>query len=314
MEGRPPTRRQFRKERPRSRRAISSRATSTRRTRVRLRRPRRARPASGSTAASARPTTWTGTASSSRRPRASGSCSATLRSAPVSSCIAAARPRSPASTQGGTTPEVLHKTLAAGTYAVKVIGKSQSSTQKYALMIWRLPKTVTILGAKTSIEGSTLRLVGEVYNNTADTRHVTVTARLYNAAGTLLATRTAATLVSKIKSHGRSPYLITGSLPANYAKATLTVSSSDLDEGRDATRGVDHLVRAECQRTVGGSRDRPQHQHELRRHAPNRGHPLQQASRHPGCVCGRRPARHRSAQEPRPPLSQLPTNPTRRQR
>ena len=55
---------------------------------------------------------------------------------------------------------------------------------------------------------------------------MTVTARLYNATGKLLGTRTAATLVSKIESHGRSPYLIAGSLPAGYAKATLTVSSS----------------------------------------------------------------------------------------
>jgi hypothetical protein len=93
-------------------------------------------------------------------------------------------------------------------------------------MVWRLPKTVAILSTKTWIEGSSLRLVGEVYNNTADTRHVTVTARLYNATGKLLATRTAATLISKIESHGRSPYLISGSLPAGYAKATLTVSSS----------------------------------------------------------------------------------------
>ena len=109
---------------------------------------------------------------------------------------------------------------------MKVIGKSESSSLKYAFMVWRLPKTVAILSTKTWIEGSTLRLVGEVYNNTADTRHVTVTARLYNATGRLLATRTAVTLVSKIESHGRSGYLISGSLPAGYAKATLTVSSS----------------------------------------------------------------------------------------
>ena len=119
---------------------------------------------------------------------------------------------------------------------MKVIGKSQSSAQKYAFMVWRLPKTVTMLSTKTWIEGSTLRLVGEVYNNTADMRHVTVTARLYNATGTLLATRTAATLVSKIESHGRSPYLIAGSLPAGYAKATLIRDVLRFDAGRDATR------------------------------------------------------------------------------
>ena len=132
---------------------------------------------------------------------------------------------SPARTRAGPRP-VLHRTLSAGSYAVKVIGKSETSSQKYAFMTWRLPNAVTIFSTKSWIEGSTLRLVGEVYNNTADTRHVTVTARLYNATGTLLATRTAATLISKIESHGRSPYAITGSLPAGYAKATLTVTSS----------------------------------------------------------------------------------------
>ena len=145
---------------------------------------------------------------------------------PAWSCIAAARLSITGKDAGGTAPEVLHRNLSAGSYAVKVIGKSETSSQKYAFMIWRLPSAVTIFSTKSWIEGSTLRLVGEVYNNTADTRHVTVTARLYNATGTLLATRTAATLISKIESHGRSPYLITGSLPAGYAKATLTVTSS----------------------------------------------------------------------------------------
>ena len=137
---------------------------------------------------------------------------------------------------GGTTPEVLHRTLSAGTYAVKVIGKSQSSSQKYAFMVWRLPKTVTILSTKSWIEGSTLRLVGEVYNNTADMRHVTVTARLYNATGKLLATRTAATLVSKIESQRAIPVPHHGQPARRLREGDADRDVLRLNEGRDATR------------------------------------------------------------------------------
>jgi len=49
---------------------------------------------------------------------------------------------------------------------------------------------------------------------------------LYNGSGTLLATRTAATLVSKLGPNERAPYLISGSLPTGYVKATIQVSSS----------------------------------------------------------------------------------------
>ena len=158
---------------------------------------------------------------------------------------------------GGTTPEVLHRTLSAGTYAVKVIGKSQSSSQKYAFMVWRLPKTVTILSTKSWIEGSTLRLVGEVYNNTADMRHVTVTARLYNATGKLLATRTAATSFLE----GRTARAITVPHHGQPARR-LRESDADrgvyrLNKGGVATRGDGHNVRAERRRSLGGSRDRP---------------------------------------------------------
>jgi PKD repeat protein/glucose/arabinose dehydrogenase len=126
----------------------------------------------------------------------------------------------------GTAPEELHRQLSAGSYAVRVIGKSGSSSLPYALMIRKLPNSVTTLSTRTRIEGSTIRFVGEVYNNTTQTRHVDVTARLYNGSGTLLATRTAATLVSKLGPNERAPYLISGSLPTGYVKATIQVSSS----------------------------------------------------------------------------------------
>ena len=129
------------------------------------------------------------------------------------------------SDQGGTTPEELFRTLSSGSYAVKVIGKTKSSSSPYALSIRSLPGSVTVLSTRTLNSDGTLRLMGEVYNNTSSQRQVTVTARLYSAAGTLLATRSAVTLPSIIEPQGRAPYVISGSVPPGYAKAVFSISA-----------------------------------------------------------------------------------------
>ena len=129
------------------------------------------------------------------------------------------------SDRSGTTPEELFRTLSPGTYAVRVIGKTETSSSPYALKIRSLPASVSVLSTRTRIDGSTLRLVGEVYNNTTKLRHVDVTARLYNASGTLLATRKAAALISKVQRSGRAPYLIEGTIPTGFARATISISA-----------------------------------------------------------------------------------------
>ena len=97
------------------------------------------------------------------------------------------------STAAGTAPRRSIRSLAAGTYAVKLTG---SGTATHAAV--RPPDArpaghaSTILSTKTRIEGGTLRLIGELYNNTTKTVGSTkVTAKLYNASNVLLATRTA---------------------------------------------------------------------------------------------------------------------------
>jgi hypothetical protein len=126
---------------------------------------------------------------------------------------------------GGTTPEELIRSIGPGTYAVRVVGKSQTSATPYSLQIRRLSSSVAVLTSRSRIEGSTLRLVGEVYNPTTQTRRVTVTARLYNAGGTLLATRSTVTLISRVEPRGRAPFAIVGSLPAGFARVTYSVSA-----------------------------------------------------------------------------------------
>ena len=54
---------------------------------------------------------------------------------------------------------------------------------------------------------------------------VTVTARLYDSHGKLLATRSAKTLLSAVPSHGRVPFSIDGSWVPGYARASYSVSA-----------------------------------------------------------------------------------------
>ena len=72
----------------------------------------------------------------------------------------------------------------------------------------------------------TLRLVGEVYNNTWTKRgQVTVTARLYDVHGKLLATRSTKVLLPYLSTHTRAPFAIVGSLPAGYDHVAWSVSA-----------------------------------------------------------------------------------------
>ena len=67
------------------------------------------------------------------------------------------------------------------------------------------------------IEGGTLRLVGDLFNNSTRTAGSTkVTAKLYNASNVLLATRTTYADLSYLPVGSRAPFRIVGSLPAGF--------------------------------------------------------------------------------------------------
>ena len=131
------------------------------------------------------------------------------------------------SDRAGNGPEEIIRSLSAGTYAVKLTGTGTTATPPYAVRMRAMPATVHLLSSRTRIEGSTLRLIGELYNNTTKTVGSTkVTAKLYNASNALLTTRTAYADLSYVVPGSRTPFRIVGPLPAGYHHAVFTISSS----------------------------------------------------------------------------------------
>jgi hypothetical protein len=91
----------------------------------------------------------------------------------------------------------------------------------------KLSKTVHVLQSRARVEGGVLRLVGEVFNNSTKTvGSVFVTAKIYNASGGLLATRTARTELSYMPVGSRAPFSISGTLPAGYHHVSWSVTAS----------------------------------------------------------------------------------------
>jgi PKD repeat protein len=131
-----------------------------------------------------------------------------------------------ASDRAATGSEEIIRSLPAGTYGVRLVGSATPETADHSLLIKSLPASVHALTYKASLEGSTLRLVGEVYNDTSTKRgQVTVTARLYDVQGRLLTTRSTKLLLPYLSTHTRAPFTIVGSKPAGYHHFTLSVTA-----------------------------------------------------------------------------------------
>jgi len=127
------------------------------------------------------------------------------------------------SDRASTSTEEIFKSLAKGSYAVKVTTKGVSSTDLYSLNIRKMASGLSLVTGSARVDGSSLIIVGEVYNGTSASQGpAMITAKLYDAAGHLLATRTGRTDISITKGI-RAPYRIVGSVPAGYAKTVVTV-------------------------------------------------------------------------------------------
>ncbi len=145
------------------------------------------------------------------------------------------------SDRSGNGTESIVKSLSKGTYAVKISAKGTGSTDSYALRIRRLPSGLSVMSSTSQVDDTagTLTLVGEVWNEYSTTRGpITVKAKLLDAAGHLLATRTGTTLLYAT-SHSRAPFRIEGSLPAGFAKVSYSVSASVANK---TVRGVTHAT------------------------------------------------------------------------
>ncbi len=128
------------------------------------------------------------------------------------------------SDRAGSGAEQIIRKLDPGTYAIRLSGST--SSEDHAVLIKKIPSGVRVLTSDRQTDGDTLRLVGEVYNNTSGTvGPVDVTARLYDSGGGLLATRTARVKLKFVKSHTRAPFEINGSLPAGFDHLSWSVSA-----------------------------------------------------------------------------------------
>lgn len=126
--------------------------------------------------------------------------------------------------RGGAATEEIIKSLPVGTYAVKVTALGAGSTKAYSLLIKRLASGLSTISTTTRVSGANLTMVGEVWNDSASPRGpITVTARLYDASGRLLATRIGRT-ETYAAPRSRVPFRISGALPAGFATVKYSVS------------------------------------------------------------------------------------------
>ena len=128
--------------------------------------------------------------------------------------------------RAGLATEEIVKSLAPGTYAIRLVGSGTPATAPYALRISSLSNKAHILSTRTIIAGGSVRFVGEVMNNTSSARGpVLVTAKLFNAANKLLATRSAHVVQAQIPAWGRAGFVISGALPAGYHHVVYALSA-----------------------------------------------------------------------------------------
>lgn len=128
----------------------------------------------------------------------------------------------------GTAPEEIIRTLAAGTYAIRIAGHGGFDvTRPYQVRIRPLGTAPVVLTWNASVRSGALRIAGEVVNaSIARVGPVTVRARLYDAAGHLLATWTKAAYLPVLSTLVKSPFVFSGPAPARFARAVLSVTSA----------------------------------------------------------------------------------------
>jgi glucose/arabinose dehydrogenase len=128
----------------------------------------------------------------------------------------------------GTHYEELTRILSAGTYRVRVTfpGGGRSTTP-YAIRFRPMPSGTTVKSSRTTsgAGGGSVRIVGEVLNNTGRTTgRATVTATFRNASHTVVGTLTTASFSPRLADGGVSPFVIAGSVPA-YTSVSLAATT-----------------------------------------------------------------------------------------
>jgi glucose/arabinose dehydrogenase/PKD repeat protein len=132
------------------------------------------------------------------------------------------------SDRGGTAREEIIRRLGAGTYSVRVAGHGGFDISRpYVARIRPLGTSPVVLSFHDTVAAGTLRIAGEVLDASTTRRGpVTLRARLYDAAGHLLATWTRAAYLPVLDPLAKSPFLFKGAAPAGYDHAVLSVAAA----------------------------------------------------------------------------------------
>lgn len=131
-----------------------------------------------------------------------------------------------ASRRGGQEFDEIYRSLPAGTYRVRVAGYLDAhSTSPYALRLRTLAWGIPILSSTTWTDAAGyLHVVGEVLNNTAETRRwIQIDAALLSAGGGVLSRAVGYTKLPVLAPWTRSPFEIVAKRPAGHASTTLAV-------------------------------------------------------------------------------------------
>ena len=113
--------------------------------------------------------------------------------------------------------EEIYRELPIGAYYVRVryISGTVNTTMPYGLKFSTLAEGVTILSSSSFLNNGKQVVVGELVNNTGDSRElIQVTATYFNAADQPIARASALTYVNVVASRGRTPFKVSLTKPA----------------------------------------------------------------------------------------------------
>lgn len=137
------------------------------------------------------------------------------------------------SNNSGTGFERLYRSLPAGTYLVRAAGTSATlhSLLTYGILFQSLPEAAVVLTRTSWIDGAGLHVVGEVLNNTAIKRRVTITVTYYNASNVVLGTKSATAFRNPLNPRRASGFEVLRAVPSGYHHYAFAVSVAAISTG-----------------------------------------------------------------------------------
>ena len=132
------------------------------------------------------------------------------------------------SDHAGTQFEELTRVLAAGTYRVRVTANGGATSDlPYVVRFRPMASGMPIKSSRTIVTGGSIRIVGEVLNNTGTTRGpITVKATLRNSAGRTVGTLSGVAFAYRLGDGGVTSFQISGLKPSSYSSVVLSATSA----------------------------------------------------------------------------------------